>query len=285
MIEPDVVVVAAGPGPAGRRAPPRDGRRGRRRPRPRARARARRRRRDRRSRLGVRGGRRAAAEEPARGSCGTRPRRTRPTSSSHSTRQSRSARGACSWSRARAAVSTISSPRSSCSDRIDYAGLELDALVGEALVHVVRGERRLSGTPGELVTLLAARRPGGRHHHHGTGVPARRRDARARLDARRVERLRGADAHVTVDRRASSSRSARRTERRDERLLRGSDSAPSLSGRPPWRQAAAAARSAEGRRARHPRLVRGLEGRQAGVRAGDGLTPPHPAGRAMRTRR
>jgi thiamine pyrophosphokinase len=38
------------------------------------------------------------------------------------------------------------------SDRL--AGLELDALVGEALVHVVRGERRLSGTPGEVVTLV-----------------------------------------------------------------------------------------------------------------------------------
>ena len=38
------------------------------------------------------------------------------------------------------------------SDRL--AGLELDALVGEVLVHVVRGERRLSGTPGEVVTLV-----------------------------------------------------------------------------------------------------------------------------------
>ena len=35
-----------------------------------------------------------------------------------------------------------------------YAGLELDALVGDALVHVVRGERRLSGSPGELLTLV-----------------------------------------------------------------------------------------------------------------------------------
>jgi thiamine pyrophosphokinase len=36
-----------------------------------------------------------------------------------------------------------------------YAGVEVDALVGEALVHVVRGERALEGDPGELVTLLA----------------------------------------------------------------------------------------------------------------------------------
>ena len=35
-----------------------------------------------------------------------------------------------------------------------YVGLELDALVGEALVHVVRGDRRLHGTAGELLTLL-----------------------------------------------------------------------------------------------------------------------------------
>ena len=33
-------------------------------------------------------------------------------------------------------------------------GIELDALVGDALVHVVRGERRLAGSPGELLTLV-----------------------------------------------------------------------------------------------------------------------------------
>ena len=35
-----------------------------------------------------------------------------------------------------------------------YVGLELDALVGESLAHVVRGDRRLHGTAGELLTLL-----------------------------------------------------------------------------------------------------------------------------------
>jgi len=40
-----------------------------------------------------------------------------------------------------------------------YAGLELDALVGDALVHVVRDERTLSGTAGELVSLLAVGGP------------------------------------------------------------------------------------------------------------------------------
>lgn len=36
-----------------------------------------------------------------------------------------------------------------------YAAVELDALVGEALVSVVRGERSLHGRSGELVTLAA----------------------------------------------------------------------------------------------------------------------------------
>jgi thiamine pyrophosphokinase len=36
-----------------------------------------------------------------------------------------------------------------------FAALEVDALVGHAVVHVVRGERRLAGAPGELLTLVA----------------------------------------------------------------------------------------------------------------------------------
>ena len=36
-----------------------------------------------------------------------------------------------------------------------YAELEIDAMVGDSLVHVVRGERTLTGTPGELVSLLS----------------------------------------------------------------------------------------------------------------------------------
>ena len=35
-----------------------------------------------------------------------------------------------------------------------YAALELDALVGDALVHVVRGERTMHGVPGELLTRI-----------------------------------------------------------------------------------------------------------------------------------
>lgn len=40
-----------------------------------------------------------------------------------------------------------------------YAGVELDALLGPAVVHVIRGERRLAGVPGELVSLLALHGP------------------------------------------------------------------------------------------------------------------------------
>jgi thiamine pyrophosphokinase len=40
-----------------------------------------------------------------------------------------------------------------------FRGLEVDALVGEALVHVVHGGRTLRGAPGELVSLLAVGGP------------------------------------------------------------------------------------------------------------------------------
>ena len=36
-----------------------------------------------------------------------------------------------------------------------YAALELDAIVGGSLVHVIRAERRLAGEPGELLSLFA----------------------------------------------------------------------------------------------------------------------------------
>ena len=40
-----------------------------------------------------------------------------------------------------------------------YAEIELDAVVGTARVHVIRGARSLEGRPGELVTLLAVGGP------------------------------------------------------------------------------------------------------------------------------
>jgi len=36
-----------------------------------------------------------------------------------------------------------------------YAGVEIDALLGQARVHIVRKERALAGEPGELVSLVA----------------------------------------------------------------------------------------------------------------------------------
>lgn len=40
-----------------------------------------------------------------------------------------------------------------------YAAVRVDAIVGDMTVHVVRGSRELEGTPGSLVTLLAAGGP------------------------------------------------------------------------------------------------------------------------------
>jgi thiamine pyrophosphokinase len=50
-----------------------------------------------------------------------------------------------------ATLQLLASPR--------YAGVEVDALLGDARVHVVRGKRRLEGEPGELVSLLALHGP------------------------------------------------------------------------------------------------------------------------------
>jgi thiamine pyrophosphokinase len=40
-----------------------------------------------------------------------------------------------------------------------YADCEIDAFLGPARVHVIRGGRQLEGEPGELLTLLAVNRP------------------------------------------------------------------------------------------------------------------------------
>ena len=46
---------------------------------------------------------------------------------------------------------TLAAPR--------FAALELDAAVGDARAHVIRGERSVAGAPGELLTLLAVNGP------------------------------------------------------------------------------------------------------------------------------
>lgn len=40
-----------------------------------------------------------------------------------------------------------------------YASVQVDARIGRAHVHVIRGERALEGTPGELISLLALHGP------------------------------------------------------------------------------------------------------------------------------
>jgi thiamine pyrophosphokinase len=55
------------------------------------------------------------------------------------------------------------------SDR--FADSQVDALVGDARLHVVRGERVLEGEPGELVTLLAVNGPAEGVHTEGLAYP------------------------------------------------------------------------------------------------------------------
>ena len=52
-----------------------------------------------------------------------------------------------------------------------YAAIELDAVVGDALVHVVRRERALRGSPGELLSLIALGGPATGVVTHGLDFP------------------------------------------------------------------------------------------------------------------
>ena len=59
-----------------------------------------------------------------------------------------------------------------------YAGVELDAHVGRARAHVIRGERTLSGQPGELLSLFAL---------HGSAVGVRTDGLAYPLDGETLE--------------------------------------------------------------------------------------------------
>ena len=52
-----------------------------------------------------------------------------------------------------------------------YAGVQLDAEIGEASAHVIRGERELAGLPGRLVSLLALNGPAEGVWTAGLGYP------------------------------------------------------------------------------------------------------------------
>jgi len=55
----------------------------------------------------------------------------------------------------------------------DYAGVGIDAQIGPAAVHVVRGERILRGEPGEPISLLAVHGPASGVVTHGLVYPLR----------------------------------------------------------------------------------------------------------------
>lgn len=55
-----------------------------------------------------------------------------------------------------------------------YAGVELDAVLGDARVHVVRGGRVLRGTPGEQISLMALHGPALGVTTEGLEYPLRR---------------------------------------------------------------------------------------------------------------
>ena len=54
-----------------------------------------------------------------------------------------------------------------------YTGVTIDALIGDARVHVVRGERLLEGVPGELVSLLPVHGPAIGVRTEGLAYPLR----------------------------------------------------------------------------------------------------------------
>ena len=55
----------------------------------------------------------------------------------------------------------------------DLAGVEVDAVLGDALVHVIRGERALDGDEGELISLFALGGPATGIETDGLAYPLR----------------------------------------------------------------------------------------------------------------
>ena len=159
-----------------------------------------------------------------------------------------------------------------------YASAQIDALVGPARVHVVRGTRTLAGEPGELVSLLALHGPAEGVRTDGLAYQLRGETLEPG-SSRGVSNVFAANrATVSVRaRRAARDPSGRRVT--SEGLVCRKVLLALVWGaarRSPSRAAATTARRRRGR-ARHARLVRDLGRREGGVRAGERAHAPDPA--------
>ena len=269
MSEEVVVVVSGGDPPAPGCRARGAARRARHRRRQRARARARARPRGRPSRSATSTRRRPrpsrSRRQPACASSVTRRRRTRPTSSSPSTSR-------CAMSPRRILV------LASRGGRLDHElatllllGSDRYATRGDRRVHrrCARPRRaatgaRFEGEPGELITLLAVNGPAVGVTTEGLAYPLRGETLEPGLESRSLERLRGrGGAHLGRRRRPARHPTGRsRSDTAAARCCCGAPGRRAARRRRLRRQRRAADRG----RARHARLVRDLEGREAGVR-------------------
>ena len=80
-----------------------------------------------------------------------------------------------------------------------WAAIELDAVVGDALVHVVRGERALRGSPGELLSLIALGGTAAGVVTHGLDFPLVAETLQPGSSRGISNVFTGTDARVTLD--------------------------------------------------------------------------------------
>ena len=80
-----------------------------------------------------------------------------------------------------------------------YAAIELDAIVGDALVHVVRGERALRGSPGDLLSLIALGGPATGIVTNGLDYPLAAEKLQQGSSRGISNVFTGTDARVTLD--------------------------------------------------------------------------------------
>jgi thiamine pyrophosphokinase len=79
-----------------------------------------------------------------------------------------------------------------------YAGVEIDAVLGQAAVHVVRGERVLTGEEGELVSLFALHGPAVGVVTEGLAYPLRGETLAPGSSRGLSNRFTGAEARVAL---------------------------------------------------------------------------------------